>query len=67
LRELEKIGAVESFWDTSEPGPARKWYKLTDIGLKKLAQFKEDIEMRKKNLEFFLTTYETIAGEKEDK
>jgi len=60
LQELEKVNAVESFWDTSEPGPAKKWYKITDMGVKKLAGYKKDIEMRKKNMEFFLDAYEKL-------
>lgn len=63
LQELEKAGAVESYWDTTEPGPARKWYKITKAGYEKLAEYKEDIEMRKKNLDFFLTVYQEIIPE----
>ena len=63
LQELEKIGAVESYWDTSEPGPAKKWYQITEIGYQKLAQYKEDIEKRKENLDFFLNTYQKLSGE----
>ncbi|KNZ69292.1 transcriptional regulator, PadR-like family [Thermincola ferriacetica] len=62
LQELEKMGAVESYWDTSEPGPAKKWYKITRLGRKKLVEFKEDIEMKKKNLEFFLTTFAALPA-----
>lgn len=64
LQELEKAGAVEPYWDTSEPGPAKKWYKITGAGFDKLAEYKADIEMRKKNLEFFLSTYEGLPKQK---
>ena len=32
LRQLEKEGLVSSFWDTSESGPARRMYTLTEGG-----------------------------------
>src|SRR5215471_10997883 len=32
LRQLEKGGLVSSFWDTSESGPARRMYSLTQPG-----------------------------------
>ena len=32
LRQLEKSGFVSSFWDTSESGPARRMYSLTQTG-----------------------------------
>jgi PadR family transcriptional regulator, regulatory protein PadR len=57
LQDLEKEYFLESYWKTEDPGPATKWYKVTDSGTKKLAEFKIDIEKRKKNLEFFLETY----------
>lgn len=60
LRELEKEGAVESYWETDTQGPARKWYKITAKGLEKLAEFKNDIEMRKANFDYFLASYKLI-------
>jgi poly-beta-hydroxybutyrate-responsive repressor len=32
LRQLERGGFVSSFWDTSESGPARRTYSLTEAG-----------------------------------
>src|SRR6266511_1707664 len=32
LRQLERGGLVNSFWDTSESGPARRMYSLTQAG-----------------------------------
>ena len=60
LKDLERLKAVESCWDTSEPGPAKKWYKITEAGFKKLAEFKDEITVRKQNLEFFLTTFDNL-------
>ncbi len=32
LRQLERAGLVSSFWDTSDSGPARRRYSLTQAG-----------------------------------
>ncbi|HUW66387.1 MAG TPA: helix-turn-helix transcriptional regulator [Spirochaetia bacterium] len=63
LQELEQEGAVTSYWETDLPGPARKWYQITALGLHKLAGYKDDIEMRKKNFEYFLAAYGEITGQ----
>ena len=63
LQELEEEGSVESYWETDVSGPARKWYAITAKGFERLAQFKEDIEIRKKNLEYFLKSYKIIVKE----
>lgn len=62
LNDLEKEGAVEAYWDTSEPGPAKKWYKITQKGIEKLGELKQDIERRKRDLDFFLETYEKLQN-----
>jgi DNA-binding PadR family transcriptional regulator len=61
LQDLEEEGAVRSYWETSTPGPARKWYQITERGLERLAEFKEDIENRKKNFEFFLDSFSKMG------
>lgn len=60
LNNLEKTGAIEAYWDTSESGPAKKWYKITQKGIEKLAELRQDIERRKQDLDFFLETYEKL-------
>jgi PadR family transcriptional regulator, regulatory protein PadR len=60
LQDLEKEAMVKSYWKTEDPGPATKWYELTQAGRAKLTDYKSEIEQRKKNLEFFLTTYQTL-------
>lgn len=62
LQELEEEGAVKSYWETDTSGPARKWYQITEKGLERLKEFKDDIEMRKRNLEFFLDAYKNISN-----
>ena len=61
LQELEGEGSVSSYWETDTSGPAKKWYKLTDKGHIRLTAFKDDIEMRKKNLEYFLDGYKKLC------
>lgn len=61
LQQLEQDGEVVSAWDTSNSGPARKLYHLTEAGWKKLEYWREDIEMRIANLQYFLTTYQAVV------
>lgn len=63
LQELEEEGSVESFWETDTSGPARKWYQITENGKMRLTEFKEDIEMRKSNFDYFLDSYSKIMGQ----
>lgn len=61
LQDLQKEGAVKSYWETDTSGPARKWYRITEKGLHILAEFRDDIEFRKKNFEFFLDSYQRFS------
>jgi PadR family transcriptional regulator, regulatory protein PadR len=54
LNTLGKGEAIEAYWDTSEPGPARKRYRITPKGMEKLEEFNKDIEKRKQDMDFFL-------------
>ena len=60
LKTLENNGSVEAEWDTSEAGAAKKIYSITKDGLVELQEFKNDIDLRRKNLDFFLTEYEGL-------
>lgn len=60
LQEMEKHGAVESVWDTSEAGPAKRIYHMTSLGWEKLEECKQDIEDRVANLTYFLHEYEQL-------
>jgi DNA-binding PadR family transcriptional regulator len=57
LKKLEKEGAVESYWDTSDQDKPIKMYKITEVGKRKLEDFKTHIEEKVKNLLFFLNKY----------
>ena len=60
LYELEKLGAVEACWDTANPGAARKCYTITEKGRELLKEFKNDIEERKRALEYFLAEFDRL-------
>jgi PadR family transcriptional regulator, regulatory protein PadR len=60
LKDLEQEGSVRFHWETDVPGPARKWYTITDRGMERLAEFKKDVEMRKRNFDFFLESYKNL-------
>jgi DNA-binding PadR family transcriptional regulator len=62
LQSLEEEGAVKANWETQEPGPPRKVYKMTSKGQAGLRALAEDIRMREENFRFFLNRFE--AGRK---
>ena len=39
LRRFEAVGMVESYWETSEVGPRRRYYSLTELGIDLLQRF----------------------------
>ncbi|WP_234121935.1 PadR family transcriptional regulator [Clostridium hydrogenum] len=57
LQKLEEDKAVTFSWDTTNSGPARKVYTITDIGLIQLDNWKQDIEDRITILQCFLNEY----------
>lgn len=61
LRDLEQRGCVTSYWDTNEPGPAKRQYHITSEGIEKLGLWYNDICWRKKNLEYFINQYESLS------
>lgn len=65
LRRLEKRGMIESKWDTSGTGPARRMYKVTPDGNELLAVWTETIRYNIQVLQQFLERYEkAIQGVK---
>jgi PadR family transcriptional regulator, regulatory protein PadR len=67
LQQLEQDGEVDSEWDTSGKGPAKKNYCLTSAGWKKLEQWRQDIEMRLANLQYFMKIYDSLKDLQVDK
>ncbi len=62
LQQLEKEGELAAEWKTSKPGPPRKVYRITPAGRKRLEFWREDVEMRLRNLTFFVQSYERVLG-----
>lgn len=61
LRRLEHQGMVESEWDTSGPGPAKRLYQVTAEGRDLLQAWSAIIRRNKATLEEFLERYEALA------
>lgn len=62
LGKLEENGLVESQWDTSESGPAKKVYSITDDGICALEERIVFLKKRKKAIEGFIDVYEKKGG-----
>jgi poly-beta-hydroxybutyrate-responsive repressor len=65
LRSLEDEGLVQSTWDTSGAGAARRVYELTDQGLEFLHAWAVTIQQTHQSLSRFLSDYETLFPQKE--
>ena len=53
LRQMEKDGAVKSTWETSESGPARWVYSITNVGEAYLDFWAVALEQYQRNVEAF--------------
>ena len=59
LRDLEKRGFVTSRWDTSNVGPARRLYQITEDGNGYLAWWVDDLRETDRVLHHFLERYDS--------
>jgi PadR family transcriptional regulator len=68
LRQMEKDGMVSSSWDTSEGGPARRVYSITDAGEAYLNYWAQSLDQyqRMMNTFFRLYTGQPKSREKKD-
>ena len=57
LRQMEKDGMVSSNWDTSEAGPARRVYSITEAGEAYLKFWAESLDQYQKMMDNFLQLY----------
>ncbi len=57
LRQMEKEGIVESTWETSRGGPARRMYTITDAGRAYLDFWAKSLEQYQKTMENFFRLY----------
>jgi PadR family transcriptional regulator, regulatory protein PadR len=57
LRRMEKDGMVSSNWDTSEGGPARRIYSITDAGEAYLKYWVDSLDQYQKMMNLFFQLY----------
>ncbi len=57
LRKMENEGFVKSAWNMEEPGPARRFYKITSDGEDLLRAWTVVLNNNKKSLEHFVEEY----------
>src|SRR5947209_6961575 len=57
LRQMEKDGMVQSSWDTSEGGPARRVYSITEAGEAYLKFWAESLDQYQKMMDSFFRLY----------
>ncbi len=62
LRQLERQGFIRSSWETSDSGPARRTYTLTDAGNAFLNAWAAAIENYQKTLKFWSDLYAGIIN-----
>jgi PadR family transcriptional regulator PadR len=68
LRQMEKDGMVNSTWDTSETGPAKRRYSITEAGEAYLKFWAQSLDQYQKmmNMFFRLYTGQPIQQDKKD-
>ncbi len=57
LRQMEKDGIVESTWETSRGGPARRMYSITDNGRSYLDFWAKSLEQYQRTMDTFFRMY----------
>jgi poly-beta-hydroxybutyrate-responsive repressor len=57
LRQMEKDGIVESTWETSRGGPARRMYTITDAGRSYLDFWANSLQQYQKTMDTFFRLY----------
>lgn len=61
LLKMEQEGEVESRWDTSQPGPAKRIYSITLAGEQRLRDWEREIVRRRLILDHFLHEYQRLS------
>jgi PadR family transcriptional regulator, regulatory protein PadR len=67
LRQMEKAGMVSSSWDTSEGGPARRMYSITDAGEAYLNYWAESLDQYQRMMDTFFRLYTGQPSPREKK
>lgn len=66
LRAMEEAQLVQSTWDTSGTGPARRVYTLTDLGWDELRTWAVHLRRLRAQLDQFLEKYAQVEGGEKD-
>ena len=67
LRQMERDGMVSSNWDTSEGGPARRVYSITDAGEAYLNRWARSLDQYQKMMNSFFQLYTLRPSQSEKK
>jgi poly-beta-hydroxybutyrate-responsive repressor len=67
LRQMEKDGMVRSTWDTSEAGPARRMYSITEAGEAYLKYWADSLNHYQKMMDTFFRLYTGRPSEEDHK
>jgi len=67
LRQMEKDGIVSSNWDTSEGGPARRVYSITDAGEAYLHYRAQSLDQYQRMMDAFFRLYTGQPSSREKK
>ena len=57
LRDMERAGLIESRWTTSEAGPRRRVYSLTEAGHEELARIASEVRLAREEHDAFLRAH----------
>jgi PadR family transcriptional regulator, regulatory protein PadR len=66
LRQMEKDGIVSSSWSTSETGPARRMYSITEAGEAYLKFWAESLDQYQKIMSKFFRLYTAPSSQKKE-
>ena len=66
LRQMEKDGVVSSSWSTSEAGPARRMYSITEAGEAYLKFWAESLDQYQKIMSRFFHLYTRPSSQKKE-
>jgi len=65
LRQMEKDGMVQSSWDTSETGPARRMYSITEAGETYLKYWADSLNQYQRLMDTFFRLYTGRPSQKD--
>ena len=65
LRQMEKEGMVRSSWDTSETGPARRMYSITEAGETYLKYWADSLNQYQRMMDTFFRLYTGRPSQKD--